>query len=421
MREEGYVHSVEVVTAGSYLDGTHTAGTTTLKVMDAADFNEEGGSFIMDGVVRSYVSADLEADTLTLAAALPSDVEESTALSITPLTYEKQALVVVDDYDEAITAVIPHTLYDKLAEGMREDGQREPVSIELRGNVWYVEDVYGLQPSISSPNYEPGLSGWKIASDGSAEFNEVTLRNGQVLSGKSLFYASNPPGLGNLIFSVAAATGTDPFGNAHKAGMTSYSESGNININGTNATWEHSSGSKIELSIGGAQASIKLTPPTQSGVTWQEGTIGTHRTTDHGTNTPGLFMQGPSTTTNTAKAQIELLGGSPTQNKSMVRMTAQTTRVVGDLDVTGQMSLGNMRMGQVRVTNTTGGTPASVTVTYAALPAGTLVPFTAYISTVPGNISLGVSAAFVTASSMAVYANRNPAGATDVSWQIWSI
>ncbi|MFK0058003.1 hypothetical protein ACIQTN_02040 [Streptomyces werraensis] len=739
MREEGYVHSVEVVTAGSYLDGAHTAGTTTLKVMDAADFNEEGGSFIMDGVTLDYVSADLEADTITLASPLSVDVEESTALDISPLTYEKQALVVVDDYDEAITAVIPHTLYDRLAEGMREEGERESVSIELRGNIWYVEDVFGIEPvidgqylenvvaddvldgiitevklandavtaakvavgaikpialsetlndtimqrwtdsmddpsawtivsqnpgatfefvneaeapsggkvgqasgyvtikgtspilydpdslyrvtarvrcknqsasgvtsfyvglmglagdkvtmvnrtgansvsshfyvaasgmsipasagwvtpvgyvkgrsaspsgstapnmqspttvhdnvryvvpyiwlnynvqatdsvlqvdsvtievlrtgvvtanelaansviagkiatnavqagnvaagaiqtdhlaanavttakldalavtadkiaansitaskivagaidgqTIKSPDYVAGVSGWKIASDGSAEFNNVTLRNGQVLSGKELFYGGTP-GLGNLIFSVAASTGTDPFGNAHKAGMTSYAESGNININGTNATWEHSSGSKIELSIGGGQALQRFTPA-NFGVAWQDATIGTHRTTDHGTNTPGLFMQGPSTTTNTAKPQIELLGGSPTQNKSLIRMTGQT-RVVGDFETTGHTALGNMRMGQVIITFSASGVPASATVTYATLPGSSYRAFVTPVSQGPGTFVTGTSVASITGSSMAVWCNKVTSTGTGVPtqntvyWQIWS-
>jgi hypothetical protein len=41
-----------------------------------------------------------------------------------------------------------------------------------------------------------------------------------------LFGYSPTPGAGNLILSVAAAAGTDPYGNAYQAGVTSYLPSG---------------------------------------------------------------------------------------------------------------------------------------------------------------------------------------------------
>jgi hypothetical protein len=47
------------------------------------------------------------------------------------------------------------------------------------------------------------------------------------ISGFSGIFGYSPgPGAGNLIFSVTAAAGTDPYGNAYQAGVTSYSASG---------------------------------------------------------------------------------------------------------------------------------------------------------------------------------------------------
>lgn len=75
--------------------------------------------------------------------------------------------------------------------------------------------------AIQSPNFVTGASGWSVNQDGSAEFNNLVIRNGQIISGTALFY-SGPAAAGNLIASVAAAAGTDSKGNAYLAGVTSY-------------------------------------------------------------------------------------------------------------------------------------------------------------------------------------------------------
>ena len=75
--------------------------------------------------------------------------------------------------------------------------------------------------AIASPNFATGLSGWSVNQDGTAEFNNVTIRNGQVISGAALYY-NGSPALGNLVASVAANGATDPFGNAYLMGVTSY-------------------------------------------------------------------------------------------------------------------------------------------------------------------------------------------------------
>lgn len=75
--------------------------------------------------------------------------------------------------------------------------------------------------AIQSPNFATGVSGWSVNQDGSAEFNNLVIRNGQIISGTALFY-SGPAAAGNLIGSIAAAAGTDSKGNAYLAGITSY-------------------------------------------------------------------------------------------------------------------------------------------------------------------------------------------------------
>lgn len=88
-----------------------------------------------------------------------------------------------------------------------------------------------VQPAIRSPNYVPGVSGWSINVDGSAEFDNLTFRgtfNGTdfIINSAGAFFYSSTPAAGNLIASIAITFGTDTFGNTVKPGFCSYSTAG---------------------------------------------------------------------------------------------------------------------------------------------------------------------------------------------------
>lgn len=86
--------------------------------------------------------------------------------------------------------------------------------------------------AIRSPNYVPGSIGWTINIDGSAEFSNVTIRGtitastfqgtNFVINSSGAFFYSGTPAAGNLIASIAPASGTDSFGNTYLTGITSY-------------------------------------------------------------------------------------------------------------------------------------------------------------------------------------------------------
>lgn len=87
-----------------------------------------------------------------------------------------------------------------------------------------------VRPAIKSPNYSPGVSGWTIDRDGSAEFNNLTIRgtfNGTdyMIIGAGMFFYSGTPATGNLIASIAPKPGVDAYGNPFVAGITSQSGS----------------------------------------------------------------------------------------------------------------------------------------------------------------------------------------------------
>lgn len=79
---------------------------------------------------------------------------------------------------------------------------------------------------MQSPDYVPGVSGWAIFGNGSAEFNNGTFRGFlqavsialEGSSGEILVY-SGPPALGNLIGSISGAAGADSEGNAYPQGL----------------------------------------------------------------------------------------------------------------------------------------------------------------------------------------------------------
>jgi hypothetical protein len=83
--------------------------------------------------------------------------------------------------------------------------------------------------AIQSPNFVTGTSGWIIRKDGSAEFNNLVIRNGQIISGVQLIY-NGTPAFGNLVSSITNAAGTDTFGNAYLAGNTQYFDPGTGNV-----------------------------------------------------------------------------------------------------------------------------------------------------------------------------------------------
>ena len=81
--------------------------------------------------------------------------------------------------------------------------------------------------SIRSPNYATGVSGWTINQDGSAEFNNLTIRGtfagtNFIINSAGAFFYSPSEAAGNLVASIAATAGVDAFGNNYVTGHASY-------------------------------------------------------------------------------------------------------------------------------------------------------------------------------------------------------
>lgn len=103
----------------------------------------------------------------------------------------------------------------------------------------FTNPVFGgntlIRPAIKSPNYSPGVSGWSINRDGSAELNDLTLRGtflgtDWILNENGIFFYAGTPAAGNLAGAWAQTDGVDQFGNAYAAGITVFGPFGSAQL-----------------------------------------------------------------------------------------------------------------------------------------------------------------------------------------------
>jgi hypothetical protein len=105
--------------------------------------------------------------------------------------------------------------------------------VVIPGGVGYflgVTQGYGnlAIPAIQSPNFISGVSGWQIAKDGSAQFNNLTIRGtflglDFIINSNGAFFYNGTPALGNLKISIVSnGGGVDSFGNVYLDNITTY-------------------------------------------------------------------------------------------------------------------------------------------------------------------------------------------------------
>lgn len=122
-----------------------------------------------------------------------------------------------------------------------------------------------VRPAIKSPDYSPGVSGWTINRDGSAEFNDLTIRGtfygvDYVISAEGIFFYSGTPAAGNMAGSWAPADGTDPYGNAYVAGLTLYSSVGQVFLGGLDGIISSTGSSGAVIAIEDGQINFTAHP-----------------------------------------------------------------------------------------------------------------------------------------------------------------
>ena len=168
--------------------------------------------------------------------------------------------------------------------------------------------------AIRSPNYVAGLTGWTINIDGSAEFNNLTIRgtfkgNDFILDATGFYLYSGAPALGNLILSVTAAAGTDPEGNTvPAAGVTSYASS---------TQWSNLNAAVLSFQAAAGQ-------PSDAGIA---------------SNAAGqLVLESGQVAGGDTQAELALLSAQANAGQALVELLANSL-VQGNLTVTGTLSV----------------------------------------------------------------------------------
>jgi hypothetical protein len=145
---EGQITAVEEEIAGTELAVAAVATDTSIEVVDPDELDLEGGTLLIGDETLAYeVEEGSEGEVLT--DALAGSYEAGERVTQYPEEIERVAYVLGVEQEEEIEARVPHTLYDRLPVGIREDGG-ETVVITLDDDEWVVTDVLGKTPEADA-------------------------------------------------------------------------------------------------------------------------------------------------------------------------------------------------------------------------------------------------------------------------------
>lgn len=177
----------------------------------------------------------------------------------------------------------------------------------------FTNPVFGgnvlIRPAVRSPNYRAGIQGWSINKDGSAEFNDLTLRGeflgaNWVQNEQGLFFYNGTPAAGNLIGSWAPAAGTDPYGNSYDVGLTINSSAGKIYLSALDGVFQSIGSSGNLVTINDGQVTFKRPGASSTATIIQ----------DLGPTHGSLFIESGEAASNDNSAQLGIItsAGAPT-------------------------------------------------------------------------------------------------------------
>jgi hypothetical protein len=169
----GTIADVSTTNAGDNAAAAAIVGATSIQVLYAPTFDETGGQLSIDGEVYGYTAVNFDTSVITLATPLVAALDVDDRIEIYPAAPVKVAMVEFDvDEADAVPIVVPHSMKDVLADGMRQPGLGESVAVETRpGGELYIADIFaaealtqvaevqgdGIPPLLGPP---PVVDGW---------------------------------------------------------------------------------------------------------------------------------------------------------------------------------------------------------------------------------------------------------------------
>jgi hypothetical protein len=149
---QGTVQAVDQVQLGDYLLNAVSIGGTSLALSDTSDFDEAGGTLLMDdGAVLAYTSCDDDLDIVYLTVPLVAAYAAEAIVLVQPTATEWRAQVLLDDADEVgepIVAVVSHALIPSMPEGIRSVADQESVVLDDSSGEWLVTNILGREPFV---------------------------------------------------------------------------------------------------------------------------------------------------------------------------------------------------------------------------------------------------------------------------------
>lgn len=228
-----------------------------------------------------------------------------------------------------------------------------------------------IRDAIHSANYSAGTAGWTINADGTAEFNNVTVR-------------------GSLVVASASGAGVTAFGTATTA---------EIDLQPPTGTFPYGP-ARLFTELIGTSPQLTVTGPTVGGAINATGGSLQMRA-DVATKKPIVTLTGD---------QIILGANVPL---STITVKAPFTEFQHDMIVDGQFFAGNRVTGNVSITPSAVNVPTSTVVTFNTPLTGT--QFTCQVSansTVPGTQVTGVSYTGLSATGVTLWLTRSNPGLT---------
>jgi hypothetical protein len=151
----GTVVLVEEEIAGSELVAATSIGAGTIQIDDTNDFTSEGGTLIIDpdGVpeTKAWTAIDETTGIITLSGTLASAHAIGDRVYPQPYQIERFANVALEDQEELLVARVPHSLYDRVPVGLRDETLSEMELVELQKGVdgeLVVRDVLEVEPTV---------------------------------------------------------------------------------------------------------------------------------------------------------------------------------------------------------------------------------------------------------------------------------
>jgi hypothetical protein len=226
-----------------------------------------------------------------------------------------------------------------------------------------------IRNAIQSPNFITGVSGWTINKDGSAEFNNLTIRGvfrgtNFIVNSAGTFFYSGVPASGNLVASIASGAGTDGFGNAYKAGITTYSLTGQ--------SVQHTSNRLFIENAGEFASAVMFLSTILSGI-------------------DALVLQSPSPTSPQTQAQLALVAGPLAGGSGMIQIANSVLNILQAVNPATPVAGTNLyvdaanKLVQVPQTGTPMQVPGTRLATFPNITATTVAATTISSGGIPAN------------------------------------